>query len=397
MHNVNIYLHLVGVSMIRSKTQRRTLILLAGLAAVFSLFLLVMFRSGPLAPVEVTVIPVSSQGIRQALFGVGTVEARYSYQVGPTSAGRIKQLYVQVGDRVKAGQLLGEMDQVDLDDRLQAQLASIKRAEANLQDAEARQRYAHAQAKRYGELLPLKATSEEIVSAKRQELQTADAALAAAREERSRLKSEYAGLRSQQGNLRLTAPVAGLVTQRAAEPGTTVVAGQTVVELIEPATVWVNTRFDQVAANGLKAGLTARIELRSRKGTLLEGRIARIEPRADSITEEVLAKVVFDTVPASLPPLGELAEVTVDLPPVAAAPVLPNAALHRLDNRTGVWRVRQNGVDFVPVTVGASDLEGRVQILAGIKAGERVVLYSARALTSKSRIKQVENLGVNKR
>jgi len=397
VHNVNIYLHLVGVSMIRSKTQRRTLILLAGLAAVFSLFLLVMFRSGPLAPVEVTVIPVSSQGIRQALFGVGTVEARYSYQVGPTSAGRIKQLYVQVGDRVKAGQLLGEMDQVDLDDRLQAQLASIKRAEANLQDAEARQRYAHAQAKRYGELLPLKATSEEIVSAKRQELQTADAALAAAREERSRLKSEYAGLRSQQGNLRLTAPVAGLVTQRAAEPGTTVVAGQTVVELIEPATVWVNTRFDQVAANGLKAGLTARIELRSRKGTLLEGRIARIEPRADSITEEVLAKVVFDTVPASLPPLGELAEVTVDLPPVAAAPVLPNAALHRLDNRTGVWRVRQNGVDFVPVTVGASDLEGRVQILAGIKAGERVVLYSARALTSKSRIKQVEKLGVNKR
>lgn len=78
-----------------------------------------------------------------------------------------------------------------------------------MQDAEARQHYARTQAKRYGELLPLKATSEEVVSAKRQELQTADAALAAAREERSRLQSEYAGLRSQQGNLRLTAPVAG--------------------------------------------------------------------------------------------------------------------------------------------------------------------------------------------
>lgn len=383
--------------MIRSKTQRRTLMLLVGLAVVFFLFLLVMFRSGPLAPVEVTVIPVSSQGIRPAMFGVGTVEARYSYQVGPTSAGRIKQLYVQVGDRVKAGQLLGEMDQVDLGDRLQAQLASIKRAEANLQDAEARQRYAHTQAKRYGELLPLKATSEEIVTAKQQELQTADAVLAAAREERSRLQSEYAGLSSQQGNLRLTAPVAGLVTQRAAEPGTTVVAGQTVIELIEPATVWVNTRFDQVASNGLKAGLPARIELRSRKGALLTGRITRVEPKADSITEEVLAKVLFDAVPASLPPLGELAEVTVDLPPVAAAPVLPNAALHRLDNRIGVWRVRQNGVTFVPVTVGASDLEGRVQILDGIKAGDQVVLYSARALTSKSRIKQVEKLTVNKR
>lgn len=396
MHYVNIYLH-AGVAMIRSKMQRRTLVLFAGVALLTLLLLLVIFRSGPLAPVEVTVIPVSSQVIRPALFGVGTVEARYSYQVGPTAAGRIKQLQVQVGDRVRAGQLLGEMEPVDLNDRLQAQQAAIKRAEANVQDAEARQRYAHAQAKRYGELLPLKATSEEIVSAKRQELQTADAALVAAREERSRLQSEYTGLRSQQGNLRLIAPVAGLVTLREAEPGTTVVAGQTVVELIDPATVWINCRFDQIAANGLKAGLPARIELRSRKGTLLSGTIARIEPKADSITEEVLAKVLFASVPESLPPLSELAEVTVNLPPAAAMLVLPNATLHHLDNRVGVWRVCKAGVEFVAVKLGATDLDGRVQILEGLQNGDRVVLYSAKALTRKSRVRLVEKLSVGRR
>jgi len=380
-----------------SKIKLRRLILFAALAPLVLLFFYVVLRSGPLAPVEVTVTTVSTQAIRPAVFGVGTVEARYSYQVGPTAAGRIKQLQVQVGDRVRAGQLLGEMDPVDLNDRLQAQQAAIKRAEANVQDAEARQRYAHAQAKRYGELLPLKATSEEIVSAKRQELQTADAALVAAREERSRLTSEYTGLRSQQGNLRLAAPVAGLVTLRGAEPGTTVVAGQTVIELIDPASVWINTRFDQIAANGLKAGLPARIELRSRKGMLLSGTIARIEPKADSITEEVLAKVLFARVPENLPPLGELAEVTIDLPPAAATLVLPNAALHRLDNRTGVWRVSKAGVEFVAVKPGATDLDGRVQILEGLQNGDRVVLYSAKALTRKSRIKLVEKLSVGRR
>lgn len=380
-----------------SKIKLRRLILFAALAPLVLLFFYVVLRSGPLAPVEVTLATVSTQTIRPAVFGVGTVEARYSYQVGPTAAGRIKQLQVQVGDRVRAGQLLGEMDPVDLNDRLQAQQAAIKRAEANVLDAEARQRYAHAQAKRYGELLPLKATSEEIVSAKWQELQTADAALVAAREERSRLQSEYTGLRSQQGNLRLVAPVAGLVTLRGAEPGTTVVAGQTVVELIDPASVWINTRFDQIAANGLKAGLPARIELRSRKGTLLSGSIARIEPKADSITEEVLAKVLFARVPENLPPLGELAEVTVDLPPAAATLVLPNAALHRLDNRTGVWRVSKAGVEFVAVKPGATDLDGRVQILEGLQNGDQVVLYSAKALTRKSRIKLVEKLSVGRR
>ncbi|MCE1225883.1 MAG: efflux RND transporter periplasmic adaptor subunit [Geobacteraceae bacterium] len=380
-----------------SKIKLRRLILFAALVPLVLLFFYVVLRSGPLAPVEVMVATVSTQTIRPAVFGVGTVEARYSYQVGPTAAGRIKQLCVQVGDRVRAGQLLGEMDPVDLNDRLQAQQAAVKRAEANVQDAEARQRYAHAQAKRYGELLPLKATSEEIVSAKRQELQTADAALIAAREERSRLQSEYTGLRSQQGNLHLVAPVAGLITLRGAEPGTTVVAGQTVIELIDPASVWVNTRFDQIAANGLKAGLPARIELRSRKGMLLSGTIARIEPKADSITEEVLAKVLFARVPENLPPLGELAEVTIDLPPAAATLVLPNAALHRLDNRTGVWRVSKAGVEFVAVKPGATDLDGRVQILEGLQNGDRVVLYSAKALTRKSRIKLVEKLSVGRR
>ncbi len=380
-----------------SKIKLRRLILFAALAPLVLLFFYVVLRSGPLAPVEVTLATVSTQTIRPAVFGVGTVEARYSYQVGPTAAGRIKQLYVQVGDRVRAGQLLGEMDPVDLNDRLQAQQAAVKRAEANVQDAEARQRYAHAQAKRYGELLPLKATSEEIVSAKWQELQTADAALVAAREERSRLQSEYTGLRSQQGNLRLVAPVAGLVTLRGAEPGTTVVAGQTVVELIDPASVWINTRFDQIAANGLKAGLPARIELRSRKGTLLSGSIARIEPKADSITEEVLAKVLFARLPENLPPLGELAEVTVDLQLTAATLVLPNAALHRMDNRIGVWRVSKAGVEFVAVKPGATDLDGRVQILEGLQNGDRVVLYSAKALTRKSRIKLVEKLSVGRR
>lgn len=379
------------------KMQRRTVLLAAVLVPIIMIFVYVLFRSGPLAPVEVTVIPVASRSIRPALFGVGTVEARYSYQVGPTTAGRIKQVYVQVGDRVSTGHLLGDMDPVDLDDRIHAQQAAIKRAEANVVDAEARQRYANIQAKRYKELLPFKATSEEIVDARQQELQTAEALLSGAREECFRLQSDLAGLRSQKRNLRLVAPVSGLVTQRVAEPGTTVVAGQTVIEMIEPSTIWVNTRFDQSAAGGLKAGLPTKIELRSRKGQLLRGTIERIEPRADSVTEELLAKVVFDATLAKLPPLGELAEVTVDLTPSAVAPVLPNAALRQRGDRIGVWRVYKSGVKYTPVIVGSSDLEGRVQVLEGLKPGEQVVVYSASALSSKSRIKPVEKLGVSER
>jgi RND family efflux transporter MFP subunit len=375
-----------------SALQRRSLVLLVLIVPLLLLFVYVALRSGPLAPVAVTVTTAQMREIRPALFGVGTVEARYSYRIGPTAAGRVKRLDVQVGDRVKVGQLLGEMDVVDLDDRIRGQQAAVKRSEAAVLEAEARQRYAARQAQRYKELLDIRATSEETTATKLQELQVADAALTAAREERFRARAELAALQAQQRNLQLVAPVAGLVAQREVEPGTTVVAGQSVVELIDPSTLWVNVRFDQINAAGISAGLPAKIELRSRKGQPLNGRVIRLEPKADLVTEETLAKVVFDQQPDRLPPVGELAEVTVSLPPVSAAVVVPNAAIRRQDNRVGVWRISDGDVQFVPVSLGAADLYGQVQVLVGLAAGEQLVVYSEKALTPRSRIRQVPQI-----
>lgn len=375
-----------------SALQRRSLVLLVLIVPLLLLFVYVALRSGPLAPVAVTVTTAQAREIRPALFGVGTVEARYSYRIGPTAAGRVKRLDVQVGDRVRVGQLLGEMDAVDLDDRIRGQQAAVKRSEAAVLEAEARQRYAARQAQRYKELLDIRAASEETTATKLQELQVADAALTAAREERLHSRAELAALQSQRRNLQLVAPVAGLVAQREVEPGTTVVAGQSVVELIDPATLWINVRFDQINAAGITSGLPARIELRSRKGQPLNGQVARLEPKADVVTEETLAKVVFDQQPAVLPPVGELAEVTVALPPLPAAVVVPNAAIRRQDNQVGVWRLNNGDVQFVPVSLGAADLDGQVQVREGLSTGDQVVVYSEKALTPRSRIRQVSQI-----
>lgn len=372
--------------------QRRTLVLVALVTPLLALFVYVALRSGPLAPVRVTLAPVQSEEIRPALFGVGTVEARYSYKIGPTVAGRVKRIEVQVGDRVTAGQLLGEMDPVDLDDRIRSQQAMIKRSDAALVDARARQQYAAGQGRRYDELLTIGATSEELAAGKRQELTVAEAGLASAREERVRAGAELAALQAQRRNLQLVAPVSGLVAQREVEPGTTVIAGQSVLEVIDHTSLWINVRFDQLHAAGIVSGLPAQIELRSRKGHPLKGRVSRLEPKADLVTEETLAKVVFDQLPAQLPPVGELAEVTIDLPALPAAVVIPNAAVHRMDNRVGVWRITDGKLQFAQVKLGVADLDGRVQVLEGLTAGDQVVVYSEKALTSGSRVHVVSQI-----
>ncbi|MDD5241816.1 MAG: efflux RND transporter periplasmic adaptor subunit [Sulfuricella sp.] len=371
---------------------RRKLALAGVLIPLLALLVYVALRSGPLAPVPVAIIKVESRAIAPALFGIGTVEARYTYKIGPTFAGRVKRVEVQVGDQIKAGQLLGEMDPVDLDERIKAQEAALKRAAAQLREAETRLVYAQTQARRYEQLLQARTVSEEIVEAKRQELQVADASLSAAREELSRVRAERDGLAQQRANLRLTAPVAGLVTARNTEPSTTVIAGQTVVEVIDPASLWINVRFDQARASGLRAGLSARIVLRSLGGQAATGQVVRVEPLADAVTEETLAKVAFDTRPQTLPPVGELAEVTVALPALPALPVVPNASVQRQDGQLGVWVVEDGALRFAPVTLGMADLDGQVQIRAGLKAGERVVTHSQRALNARSRIKVVDRL-----
>jgi RND family efflux transporter MFP subunit len=397
-------------------THGRTLALAGVLVPLLALFIYVGLRSGPLAPIPVTMATVASQSITPALFGIGTVEARYTYKIGPTVAGRVKSVAVQVGDAVKAGQVLGEMEPIDLDDRVGALEAAMMRAQANvlaaeaqIQDVLARKRYAESQAQRYEKLLEARAVSEEAVEAKRQErqiteagLQAARANLDAAKQELLRNRAERDGLLRQRANLHLIAPVAGLVSVRAADPGSTLVAGQAVVEVIDPASVWINVRFDQLRTAGLREGLSASIVPRSfvahsLVGQTLAGRVARVEPLADAVTEESLAKVVFNTLPKPLPPIGELAEVTVALSALPARPVVGNASVRQLHGQTGVFVVEEDSLRFAPVKLGAADLDGRVQILEGLKAGERVVVYSQRALAADSRFKVVENLpGVQK-
>lgn len=384
---------------------RRALMLSAVLAALVLLLGFVAVRSGPLAPVKVTVARVEERAITPALFGIGTVEARYIHRIGPTAPGRVASLAVDVGDRVEAGQVLALIDPVDLDQRIVAasggagRAAALEQAAASqVADAGARLALARSEATRGEELFRGGWLTRTALDQRRQALAAAEAGLAAARanrtaasRDRGRAGAERAALQQQKANLRLVAPRAGLVVRRLAEPGTTVVAGQAVIEVVDPAELWINARFDQTRAGGITAGLPARIVLRSRSDAPLRGAVLRVEPVADAVTEEILAKVAFDP-GAGLPPLGELAEVTVALPARARTRAVPNAAIHRVGNEVGVWVLRDGDLQFAALKLGAEDANGWVQVLDGLATGDRVILHSARPLTALSRITVVDKL-----
>ncbi|OGB13331.1 MAG: efflux transporter periplasmic adaptor subunit [Burkholderiales bacterium RIFCSPHIGHO2_12_FULL_67_38] len=385
-------------------------LLLGGLAlALVAALAFVALRTGPLAPVKVQVAAVKTGRVTPEIFGIGQVEARRSWLVGPTVAGRVRTVQVDVGDTVAPGQALAEMDPVDLDQRLAALDASLARAQsarqaaaAQVGDAQARRALAAANLKRNEDLArqafisagALEARTQEVASASAG-LQAAQANLGGSAQDIIRLRAERAALAQQRGNLRLVAPAAALVASRDAEGGSTVVAGQAVLRLVDPASLWVKLRVDQGRSAGLAPGLAARIVLRSRPGEALAGRVVRVEPLADSVTEERLAMVAFDALPAGVS-VGEMAEVTLALPATPEGLLLPNAALQQHEGTTGVWRLADGGLRFVPVVTGVQGLDGTVQVKAaqdaGLAEGDTVVLYSQKALQPDARISVVEQL-----
>ena len=385
-------------------------LLLGGMAlALLAALAYVALRTGPLAPTRVQVTEVKKGSVSPAIFGIGQVEAQRSWMVGPTVAGRVLKVQVDVGQAVVPGQALAEMDPVDLDQRLTALDASLARAQSTQQaagaqvaDAQARRALAAANLKRNEDLANQNFISAGALEARSQEVASASAGVTAAQanlggsaQDIARLRAERAALAQQRGNLKLVAPAVAVVTAREAEAGSTVVAGQAVLRLMDPATLWVKLRVDQGRSAGLAPGLAARITLRSRPGEALAGKVARVEALADSVTEERLAMVAFDALPAGVS-VGEMAEVTLQLPATAESLLLPNAAVQQHEGQTGVWRLQDGTLAFAPVTLGVQGLDGTVQVLdskeGGLAEGDTVVLYSQSALKPGARIAVVEQL-----
>jgi HlyD family secretion protein len=362
-------------------------------------------RVGPLAPVNVTVATVREDSFVPEISGIGTVEARRSWLLGPTLAGRVLSVKVDVGDTVKAGQILAEMDPVDLDQRLRSLDAAIERAAsaqasaaAQQADAAARRELAASSLRRNQDLAERNFISSGALETFVQARASADAALDSARanaagasQDLARARADREALVRQRASSQLIAASDGVVSARDAEPGSTVVAGQPVLRLVDPSSLWVKLRVDQGRASGLVQGLRARMALRSHPGDPVTGVVTRMELLGDSVTEERIAQLSFDRIPAGVA-VGEMVEASVKLAAIGPSLVVPAASIQRRAGTTGVWRMDAGKPVFARVRPGAASADGRVQILEGLGAGDKVVVYSARPLAAGSRVQVVDSL-----
>jgi len=87
-----------------------------------------------------------------------------------------------------------------------------------------------------------------------------------------------------------------------------------------------------------------------------------------------------------------MAEATIQLPPTPKTLIVPAASIQRQAASTGVWRMESGKPVFALVKVGAASLDGKVQVLDGLKADDEIVVYSQKPLTTGARVQVVDTI-----
>lgn len=291
-------------------------------------------------------------------------ETALSFRVG----GKLMRRLVDVGDRVRSGDVLAVLDPGDL----QLQVASLQ---AQLTAAEAQLARARADHARVASL-----AKDRLVS--RSSLDQQTAALRAAEGEARAARAQLDLSRNQASYTQLRAPQDGVIASRQVEAGQVVEAGRSAFTLAVDGEREVAFALPEATIRNYRVGQPVVIELWSAQGQRMSGRIREIAPAADPQARTYAARATLDPGNAQRVDLGQSARVYIPVAQTAAALRLPLSAVHRGDrNTTVVWVVdpKTPKVRRVPVSVGPYAADG-VAVLSGLKPTDWVVVAGGHLL-----------------
>lgn len=303
------------------------------------------------------------------------VKARVEPQLGFRVGGKILRRDVDLGDSVKAGQVLARLDPRDL--RL-----GEDSARAALSSAQASHDLAAADYKRYQELL-----AQGFISAA--ELERRDATLKAARATLDQARAQSAVQGNQAGYALLRADAAGVITAVEAEPGQVVAAGAPVLRLAQdgPRDAVFSVPEDKLTLVRALEGQPGAVKVQPwGSSELLPATVREIAAATDATTRTFLVKA--DVGHAAVK-LGQTAAVIVETPRIAGVIKLPLGALVELQGKTSVWLLDAATMTVKAQPVQASGADGNAVIVTtGLTPGQEVVTAGVHVLTPGQKVKR---------
>jgi RND family efflux transporter MFP subunit len=336
-------------------------------------------QAGEPTALEVIAIEAQNGDLAEALSVSGTLTPQTRVGIASKLPGRLDRVLVNIGDRVRAGQVVASLDHRELDAQADAAAAAVSVAKAGLESAEASLSNAALEHDRARNLFERGAIPRQRLDA----AETARRAASAQRDlARAHLAQAEAALRHAREVVRdatLYSPIPGAVVERNYDAGNLVSPGdEAVLVVADTRTLKLEAGVGELEAGRLRVGMRAAVTAPARPGVTYEGRLAAIAPEIDPKNRQFRVEV---RVPNGAGDLlsGMYATARIQTARAADAVIVPRESVTTRQGQRVVFRISGDRVQPAPVVEGLAD-DTRVQIVSGVAGGELLVADARKAL-----------------
>jgi RND family efflux transporter MFP subunit len=336
---------------------------------------------------RVEVITVARSPSKSELELPGSIQAVTEAPILARAEGYVRRRLVDIGDRVRAGQPVAEIEAPELDQQvLQAKAnfeqsqAALEQAQANYQQGKSNMEMAKVTAQRWANLNTKGVVSRQEndqyqsqYQAQLSNLQALEKAISAQRSNIAAAQANLSRLRNMQSYRVVRAPFAGVITQRNVDVGALVNMGNTLLyRIAQTATLRTFVNVPQASASSIRVGQTALLTVANLPGRKFTGEVARTANSLDPATRTLLVELHVPNPDGALLP-GMYCQVQLNSPRANPPLLIPSDSLIVRTGGTLAAVVRPDHTIHVqPLAVGR-DFGDRIEVLSGLNEGDSII------------------------
>lgn len=359
---------------------------------------------GARPPMPVEFAPVKRTNVAERVTIVGNLIGAATVEAVPRINGRLSAVHVKLGDSVRQGQAIAQVEDREIREQVRQAEAAYKVGDATIRQREADLKLAQTNLERNRNLLERQLLPRQTYDDTEARHQAAIAQLDLARAQHEQSTARLEELRINLANTTIHSPVDGFVGKRYLDPGAAVSPNAPVASIVDIRTVRMVANVVERDVKRVSIGMPAQIEVDAFPGEKFTGRIARIAPVFDPQTRTAEMEIEVPNPAFRLKP-GMYARVDLTTGTRDNALTVPQNAVVQFEGKTGVFVSQdtqpagaaqpasaQRGegpsvmtAKFTPVETGIRDGQ-QVEITGGISDGARVITTGATALKDGDRI-----------
>jgi membrane fusion protein (multidrug efflux system) len=337
--------------------------------------------------VSVSLAEARKGKVRDEVEITGALKPKEQVDVSSKVTGRVTQIAGEVGSFVKRGEVIASLEDAELVQQVRRAEAASAVVRATLQQRRAELGSAKADVDRAKQLLDAGLIARQDYDAKVTSYRVFQAQVALTEAQGDQAAAELRELKIQQEQTNIQAPISGFVAQRFVDVGAIVSPTTPVVRLVNLSTLVTVANVPERQVGKLRQGMRALVHVDAFGETAFDGKVARIAPVLDPATRTAFVEVEIPN-RNNLLRAEMFARVTLELPTMRDAVLIPRESVVYRGNQAGVFVVEQKRPTFRPVETGTA--QGQQVEVTSIDAGTRIVGRGASMVNDGDQLKIME-------